>query len=387
MEYLRDNQIKIWSSKKDSKGKILDIANVEKVILERENTDSLVLLTQVVTFQQQWQKIYVEYLLRGDVNLLLGVSKLEKDIFFISSTNLPNIRRINGVHPKTFLFTYFPKCDDVKKTMTEEISYDRVSLKQAITKLANCANQRLQATELSKTKSVKDASFDFNRYISLGVTGASGYAFHSMDKFEGTTFTAKSILTGFGLNIQINLTNRLSYSAGFHAGFVQLVAKDMVTSSIWADLNTSFDFSYYSTISYRRTDFIPLELKYRFIKSRQKIEPIASFGVVINTTIAPLCDYGDVIYERIVFDPSKPSISVPPSLPLLTKIKGDRGFGMFVTLGLQRRLNEYCAVSLGAKYTHANDIIFMYDSAVVVKELFNKVQRFDLYAHLLFTIK
>ena len=53
LEYLRDNQVKIWSSQTDSKGKTLDIADVEKVVLERENNDSLVLLTQTVTFREQ----------------------------------------------------------------------------------------------------------------------------------------------------------------------------------------------------------------------------------------------------------------------------------------------------------------------------------------------
>ena len=389
LEYLRDNQVRIWSSKTDSKGKTLDIANVEKVVLERENNDSLILLTQTVTFREQPEKIYLEYLLRGDVNLLLGVSKLEKDIFFIYSTDLPKVRRINGVHPKTFLFAYFPKCDEVKKTMTKEIPYDRRYLEQAITQLANCGNPSSNIPEFSKTKSVEDATFGFKRYISLGVTGTGGFAFPSMDKFEGTTFTGKSILTGFGFNVQVNLTNRLSYAVGFHSGFVQIVGKDILSKTISPDANTTFAFKGYPTISYKKAEFIPVELKYRFIRSGQKIEPVASFGAVISKTILPLYDYGKVSYERSVINAGQPSTSTPPNLPILRSLRGNKGFGAFVTLGLQKQLNEHFAFSLGGKYSYSNDIIVV--PPVYAKErereLFNGMHRFDIYAHLLFTLK
>ena len=389
LEYLRDNQVKIWSSQTDSKGKTLDIADVEKVVLERENNDSLVLLTQTVTFREQPEKIYLEYLLRGDVNLLRGVSKLEKDIFFIYSTDLPKVRRINGVHPKTFLFAYFPKCDEVKKKMTKEIPYERKDLEQAITQLANCGNPNQKSSELPKTKSVKDATYGFKRYLSFGVTGTGGYAFPSMDKFEGTTFTGKTFLTGFGFNAQINLTNRLSYSVAMHSGFVEVTAKDILTKSLRPDGNTTFRFKGKPTIGYFRADIIPIEIKYRFIRSKQKLEPVMTFGAMLNRTVTPLYAYEETSYERVVDNSSLPSTNTVPNTPSLRSLSGNRGFGGFVTVGLQRQFNKNLALSLGMKYTFSNDIIVVPPIYIDEreKELFNSMHRIDVYAHFLFTLK
>ena len=394
-EHLRANVLKIWASQTDKKGKTLDIADVEKVVLQRSEVDTVVLLTQIVTFQEQPEKIYLEYLLRGDVNLLRGVSKMEKDIFFIYSTNLPKIRRINGVHPKTFLFAYFPKCDDVKKAMKKEIMYDREELEQAIIQLSNCANPYLftnRRTESAKIESLKDASFGFKRYVSLGLTTTAGFMKVSMEPLSGTTYKATSILTSYGANIQVNLTNRLSLSAGINYGSSTLSTADSVNILVSTNPYTTYRFKAVPQLSYKKIEYIPFELKYRFIRNNRKLEPIISIGGIINQTKSPTLQPKNGNFTKELLNPNLPPSwysTEPPGIPSLRTLYKNRGLGGFVTLGLQRQINKSLAFSLGGKYTFAHEIMVTPPVGLEIshREVFNYVQRFDIYAHLLFTLK
>lgn len=389
-EYLRDNNLKFWTSETDNKAKSLDIADVEKVVFQRENRDTLVLLTQTVTFQEKSQKIYLEYFLKGDVNLLGGVSQLEKDIFFIYSTKLPKIRRINGVNPKTFLFAYFPKCEKLKKTI-REIYYERSSLEKAIRQLANCDNIQLQSMESPKIKSVKDASYGLKRYISLGITGTGGYAFASMDPLDKLTFKAKSVSTGFGASLQVNLTNRLSLAVGVHYSTLTFSPSDSISGFTQTNAYTGYSFRAYPVLNYKKKEYIPIEIKYRFIRKNQKIEPIVSLGFMISQTINPqFIDDNKEVTKVLITQGLPPSwySNEPPNLALRT-LYGNKGFGAFATLGFKRQITDFFAVNCGAKYTLSNDIIVVPPSGLEIRkrELFNNVQRFDIYTHLLFTIK
>ena len=392
VERLRDNHVKIWASKTDSKGKILDIANVEKVVLERSETDTIVLLTQTVTFQEQPEKIYLEYLLRGDVNLLRGVSKMEKDIFFIYSTNLPKIRRINGVHPKTFLFAYFPKCEEVKKAMKKEIMYDREELEQAIIQLSNCANPYLfenRRTEAAKIKSLKDASSGFKKYVSFGITTSAGFMKVSMDKLDGTTYRTKSLSPSIGINFQVHLTNRLSLSAGISYSVLALLPKDSVYALIPVNPYTAYEFKAYPTLSYNKIDYIPFEIKYRFIRNNRKIEPIVSFGGMVNQTKRPVLKDDNIVPRRVYITSNLPPDWYSNTPPALRNLANEVGLGAFATVGAQMAISKSLIFSLGAKYTFSKDVIVVPPTFIgeTRRELFNNVQRFDIYAHLLFTLK
>ena len=95
LEGFRDNIITIRTSQDEKIGQPLVVDDVEKIVLEKGNKDSTVFLTQKLTYKGEEETIYLECLLRGGINFLRGFSKNEREVFYISSTALPTLRRIN----------------------------------------------------------------------------------------------------------------------------------------------------------------------------------------------------------------------------------------------------------------------------------------------------
>lgn len=388
LELFRENIINIKESQDAANSKKLLVEDVEKIVLIKNEKDSSVIMTQNLIYKEQKETIYIEYLLRGAINLFRGFSKNENEIFYISSNDLPQIRRINKANPKTYLFTYFQKCDDVKRTI-KHVYYDKASLEQTVILFANCLN-----TNSNKIERLKDVKYDFSRHLSFGLKVLGGYVKPQMVDYFGAEFKPSSVSTGIGASMQLNITNRLSLATEFNYDKNSFKASDSMRLWLTGRYDSRFLFTNFLRVNYTKIEYIPVELKYSFPKEFRGLQQVISVGFIINKIINPQLsgkfgEYSDYVLNTAF--PPRFALDEPPSPPLQSDelVGKNAGFGFFATAAVQKHLNNHVSLGLGAKYTIAKENMRInnngktpYDNSV----FFPRVQRFDLYAHLLFTL-
>lgn len=388
LELFRENRIKIKESQDAPSSKNLAIEDIVKIVLIKEEKDSSVILTQNLIYKEQKETIYIEYLLRGTINLLRGFSKNENEIFYISSKDLPQIRRINKANPKAYLFTYFQKCDDVKRSI-KQVYYDKSSLEQTIIFFANCLN-----TSANKVERLKNVKYDFSRHLSFGLKVLGGYVKPQMVDYFGAEFKPSSVSTGMGVNLQLNITNRLSLAIEFNYDKNNFKASDSMRIWLPGRYDSRFLFTNFLRVNYTKIEFIPLELKYSFPKELRGFQQVISVGFIMNKIINPQLsgkfgEYSDYVLNTAF--PPRFALDESPLPPIQSDelVGKNTGFGFFSTVAVQKHLNNHISLGLGAKYTISKENMRInnngktpYDNSV----FFPRIQRFDLYAHLLFTL-
>ncbi len=389
MELFRLNIIKIKETQIDVKSQTIVIDDVKKIVLENGKNDSTVILTEKLTYKGQEEIIYIDNLLRGDINLFRGFSKNENELFFISSKELPVIRRINGSDPKAFLFTYFPKCEDVKQKI-KGVYYDKTSLERAISLFAECSKSKFNRVER-----IKYVGFDFKKYFSVGIKGIGSIARPKIlnNYYEGK-YISNSIAPGFGISFQLNVTNRLSISTEFNSTINNsMKSADSLGRWINGEWESKFLFKAVPILSYRKIEYVPFEVKYQLLKNVQKFESIVSLGFILNKIVSPKMEGEFSNYSRYELSPTYPAafgLKNPPKRPSLDKLDGYGDIGFFVTAAIQKPLSKLITLGLGLKYTYSKENIKLYrtDSFEPYHvDFLNTVHRYDLFTHLLFTFR
>ena len=389
MELFQENKITLKNSQDDA-GQVLEIEDVVKIVLEKAAKDSTLIFVEKLSFNGQEEKVYIEYILRGGVNLLHGYSKNEKEIFFITSTALPTLRRINKSDPKTFFFTYFPKCADLKSQISE-IYYDRGSLEQAILLFAKCSKAKI--SKVGRPKPIEFVKYEFERHFSVGVKALSGYWHAKTNNYYDAQFKAITP-HGFGANVQLSVTNRFSISAELNYTSNTLSVSDSIRLWLQGAYESRFYYTSFPKITYNRLEIVPIELKYVFSKLNRKIQPVVSSGLIFNKITNPKLEGGQFgKYKAFMLNPAFPprfTVDNPPVPAVLGDLIGDAGgFGIFVTAAAQWQVNKSVAFGLGLKYTLSRERMYLGNTNGILTDdnFFSNIQRLDAFAHLLFTIK
>ena len=383
LEGFRDNIITIRTSQDEKIGQPLVVDDVEKIVLEKGNKDSTVFLTQKLSYKGEEETIFLEYLLRGGINFLRGFSKNEREVFYISSTALPTLRRINKSNPKAFLFTYFQKCEDAKWQI-KEVYYDKTSLEQALFVFARCLK-----TKTNKVVRLKDVKYDFKRQFSIGAKVIGGYLLPKSADYFGTKFKSNSATKGIGFNLQLSITNRISLSTEFNFEANSMTVKDSVNLWLSGGYGSKYLFQSQPIITYKKFEYIPLELKYAFPKEIRKYKPVVSLGFILNKIIEPEMTGQFGAYSEAVLNPYlPPHFTTVPPIPSSGRFLEDRnGFGVFTSMSLQRAVNKVLSYGFGFKYTLSKENIGLSVWTSENTNYFPLAHRLDLFGHLLFTIK
>lgn len=98
-----------------------------------EANDGTLVLSETLSFQGDTESIFIVRVLEGDINLYLGASKAQGELFFLNTSDVPAIVKINKRSPRTFLEGYFPGCD-----YRSTIPYNEASLIKALKKFHAC---------------------------------------------------------------------------------------------------------------------------------------------------------------------------------------------------------------------------------------------------------
>lgn len=381
LEFVRQNNIKFSEVDKTLSSKKLPIENVEKVVLEKENGDSIVILTQNLVFNGVKERIYIQSLLKGEVNLYQGFSAKENEIFFINSTNLPGIRRINKSDPKSFLSVYFKDCDK-EKWRIENVYYNATSLTTMIRQLSNCFSTDNQTLVSGST-----VSYEFKKAFSVGVNANAGIFNPSFSSdYVDKIFKANSFSGGYGLNLECSLSNRISFSIGFNTSYNRITTTDSIEQWKRGVSNyTRFSFKALQTIKYQKTEFTPIEFKYRLLRQNQKFVPIFSLGLSYNklshTTLEG--EFSKTYSTYVLPYPGTPA-GDPPAAPSVDKLIGKRGYSCFATAALQKNINKDFTLRAGVKYSYSKESIYKTDG-ISEGLYFDKVHHFDGFGQLLYT--
>jgi hypothetical protein len=386
LDFLRQNRLEIKQSITDKKSIPLSINDVEKIILENGDKDTAIILTQKLNFKGQIEKIYIEYLLKGKVNLFRGFSEKENEVYYISSNELPDIRRINKANPRAFLMVYFKNCK-VAESKIRQVYYDHTSLSQAIGKLSDCSDS-IASPNQTKYK------VRFNKSISLGITGTVGIIQPSIEtNYFGSPIKVNSFSSGFGLNIQFNISNRLSIVTGFSYLQNNIVAKDSIGEQVKGDWGSNFLYKTKYDMDYSYLELTPIEVKYRWQIENKSIIPVFSLGIIYNKTISPVFKNSfDKTYSEYIQSPAFPfdwGLRNPPPPPVVNELIGREGkIGMFFTIGVQKQFNKKLSLEVLGKYTYTGehvDIKALGFTEYFPFEFLTNSKRYSLMTQLIYT--
>jgi hypothetical protein len=382
LDFIRQNLVKISNSEDIVTGKNLDIKDVFKIVIKNENQDSAFFLTHNIEFNGVNEKVYLEYLLIGDVNLLRAFSKQEKEIFFISSKKVPEIRRINKSDPKTFFLIYFKDCKDANWKI-KDVYYEKSSLELAISQISDCIGK-------SRKVDIKDGRVRIKRPLSIGMKTSVGTLKPKLEnEYFGSTFKPHSRSAGFGFNLQWSVTNFLTLSTEFNTSWNTIKSTDSIGRWMEGRWYSQYLFRAKPLITFQKREIIPIEIKYYWHRKNEKFIPVFSIGLIYNKLIAPKFD-GDfnANYSDYKLSPDYPphfGLSDKPVAPHTAEVYGKVGFGYFGTAAIQKPLNKSLSFALGFKYTYSRETLFFKDNTGYETNFLNKVNRFDVFAHLLYT--
>lgn len=385
LELFRENSIVMKNAMADVKSTKLDINTVQKIVLEKGEKDSSVFITTFLTYKGTTEKIYLEHLIKGDVNLLRGFSKNEKELFFITSVLYPDLKRINKSDPQAFLFTYFSKCnkDNIK---IKSVFYNQTSLTEAIERLASCSDYK-------RSEKIDFVQYDFFKKFSIGVKAFGGTVNSQINSsYFKEEFKTRSVSKGGGLSFQFNATNRIILSTGIEYFTNHLTATDSLTKELVGEWTAKFRFKTLPEVSYSKINFVPIEIRYQFLGEKYKFQPNFSLGFNISKT-SKLQYTGEFNKNYTVeYSPSYPSswVTKVPNTPQLEPIVGSRGVGLFVSAGAKRQFNKHFALNLGFRYMFNQENIQTYTVTnfdEIKTNFINKVHYPSLYAQLIFSFK
>jgi hypothetical protein len=131
---LANNKASFFSNKTGSVSRTLTPNDVQKI----ETLDKISISTFIYAYKDQREPLFIKKYAEGNITLYKGYSLNpdEEEVFFISSTKMPLIRKISAINPKIFLNTYFKGCE---LGSNFSVKYTDNSLLAAITEINKCA--------------------------------------------------------------------------------------------------------------------------------------------------------------------------------------------------------------------------------------------------------
>lgn len=353
LEFINNNSVRFKDLKQDAVSRLLPINEVEKIVVFTENKDSSVILTQKLVFNGTEEKIYLQYLQKGEINLFRGYSKIENQVFYISTNDLPDLRKINRADPKQFFTVYFKGCEETKRKITE-VLYERTSLELALRQYAECSHKSMAEQSKAKTQVLK------KKPISVGFAVQGGLFKPDLGAgyYKEAPFKLISSSTGLNVNLQMEIFDGYTLSCGYNYSFSKMVTT-----------NSTVLYPNIKKIGFNKSDFVPIELKYKYQKEPQKIGYGVSFGFLASRISNFKIDGKDI--------------------PKTTITKGS---GLLATVGINKQLSKLLTLECGVKYTMSFVVIVPPDSYLPKynpndEVLLSNIQNFDAFARLLVNLR
>ena len=262
------HKVFFYTSKKASTSRKLTPDDVRQI----ETTDKSI-WTFVYSFKEQKQALFISKYVDGNISLYKSTSMNpeESDVFFISTSNMPLIRKINAINPKVFLNTYFKNCE---LGASFSVKYAENSLLTAMAEISKCAYPNVESTK----NTAKKPKFTLN-------VGFQTAFFMNKSKIKGW-LNDQPLRTNFDPLLGTVLKFNFSNSFKFHTGvnYFRRHLKGVDSTQVYTS---------YSVISgwvYRTdrpleivTDFIeiPIALHYEFNKKNPVYIPQLILGASI----------------------------------------------------------------------------------------------------------
>ncbi len=311
-----------------------------EMVKKIELSDGLVLPKQKIERSGVVEHLFLEPLIAGKISLFRAYSKLDDVLFFISSLDKPEVRRISRTDPKSFFFAYIEGCETVKKQLGN-VYHDRASLLRVVRQFGTC--YKTDNTEGALKNALTDPENLTNSTIEIAPNLGISY-------FEVDDNTR---LTGFhaGVQARLNLRKNLFFSIGlrYNRSIFNGIGSDAILLS---NQYAGYIFERKPTLILNNLE-LPLSLGFK-ITAVKKITPIITLGIVAFRELS--VNLKDNDYKFSYYEPYKGNESLPtnifteniPKIPFLVddNISTSNSITIGVTggIGVRKVLNQKWAI-------------------------------------------
>jgi hypothetical protein len=242
------NRIVFYASKTTTDAKTLLPNNITYI----ETVDKTMIRAFDYTYNDQKEPLFITKLTDGDIELYRGLSAKspEKEVFFIRSTKIPEVRKITQSNPKAFLNTYFKGCE---LNANYDVRYTQNGLFKAVNQINACLYPEKEIVKKVKKTRPIDAAFGFKGGAFIN-NSKTEYLFGEREMKP----TTKPIL---GITIALGLANSVKLYTGFN-----YFKRQLITSKPIGYTGQPFTFST-SNIE------IPIEIHFELSKNKPRYMP------------------------------------------------------------------------------------------------------------------
>jgi hypothetical protein len=330
LENLANNKIVFYATKTAKASQKLTPETVQKI----ETLDKISISTFIYTYKDQREPLFLEKYAAGNVSLYKAhsLNPDEKEVFFISSTKMPLIRKISAINPKMFLNTYFKGCELGNNF---GVAYTANSLLAAVTEIGKCA--------YSDKEIIKDMGKVNTLRVKVGVKSAVSLSYSKVKAWFGDRETDTKISPLFGGIVAFGISNNFEIYTGLNYFERHVTSARPIEIIIFSSKST---FDYYNAPALKlstRVLEIPMALHYEFSNRKLAYVPKVLAGASV----------------LLISNPKFDIRPVAPAPPYPIKLyETNTNFSFFVGLGVKKALANKAAVELNLKYAYESEDVF-----------------------------
>ena len=330
LDDVANKKILFYTNKTASTSKKLTPDDVSQI----ETNNKVSIRTLIYTYKDQREPLFITKYADGNVKLYKAASLNpdEPDVFFISSTKMPLIRKISAINPKTFLNTYFKGCE---LGTNFSVKYNGNSLLAAVTEISKCAYPEVEIE--------KNIGKHTKIYLELGFKMAVCVNNSVLKGWVNDPKLKTSVNPLFGVIVGLDVSQSFKFYTGLNYFRRNLTGKDSVKVSYF----TSFTglISYTDPPFKMSTDFLEIliAMHYEFNKNNPTYIPKLIIGASLLTPLKTKYER-DFNYTGKFVDASKglyASSLINPSF--------------FIGGGIKTSLKNKSIVELNFKYIYGTD--------------------------------
>jgi hypothetical protein len=333
LENLANNKVLFYATKTAKASQKLTPETIQKI----ETLDKISISTFIYTYKDQREPLFLEKYAAGNVSLYKAhsLNPDEKEVFFISSTKMPLIRKISAINPKMFLNTYFKGCE---LSSSFGVAYTANSLLAAVTEIGKCAYPDKEI--------IKDMGKVNTLRVKVGVKSAVSLSYSKVKAWFGDRETDTKISPLFGGIVAFGISNNFEIYTGLNYFERHVTSARPVEIILLSSNYPKIKYDYYNAPALKlstRVLEIPMALHYEFSNRKPAYVPKVLAGASI----------------LLISNPKFDIRPVAPAPPYPIKLyETNTNFSFFVGLGVKKALANKAAVELNLKYAYESEDVF-----------------------------
>lgn len=302
------------------------------------------IITHSTPIDDRNHHLFLQRVLRGSINLFIGVPPKGQHVFYLNSYKNPALRKIPTVAPDRFLSAYFPECTQEKVRP----SYNTPSLQAAIRAYHECLDDGTELEEIKSVLLIPPFRWEF------GISGI-------LAREQTTTSGWMSIAAEPTVQPSLGLSTRLAFGQtlvemGINFSTRKIFVSDSVRVISWTDESTASTgyVSYPAPFDLRYQVFsFPLTITQRLANKQAGEGPFVVAGVAVHlrrqtrSTFLPHSYWlvnrdGQEYYYRQVYSP--PTTDPKEFIPLGVSNS------LYAGIGFSKKIDANKRIELSLRY-------------------------------------